>query len=340
MEIVLTLGNTDTMDQHKQLVENMILANSSFVRCCVSKASLEQHTNAINTVTEMYEKKTDKQLQIMMDVAIPKDKERIHISGYKMNISTGEAVIIQNNMNASNENIKTIAVEFPLMSYSVGDILRIGDNSCRLIVEKKLSEHALLCSSLDFSEITNGISIASIKGCIKHTDENIYTKNIALIRAIRPTRVALSYIENKDDVLEIQTQIEDVNYHPYIISKIETQKGIENLSEILTVSDEIMIARGCLAINIGLERLYDAQAYIAKICASQGIPCSIASNILKSMSGAWKSPSRADAIDMSIITHSGISSIIITNNISRSKECKNMLNYIEVALNTESYCLT
>ena len=57
----------------------------------------------------------------------------------------------------------------------------------------------------------------------------------------------MSFVRNRSNVEELRTLLMENNAsHIKIISKIENQEGIENLDEIIQVSDGVMVARGDL----------------------------------------------------------------------------------------------
>ena len=68
--------------------------------------------------------------------------------------------------------------------------------------------------------------------------------------------LALSYVRDEQDVLSVVDMlIEKGNNHIEIISKIENMSAINNLEEIVKVSDGVMVARGDLAIEVSFEKL-------------------------------------------------------------------------------------
>lgn len=91
---------------------------------------------------------------------------------------------------------------------------------------------------------------------------------------------------------------------------------IENTTEIRDVSTSIMIARGCLAVNVGAENLLKAQDDIVDKCIQTKEKLYIASNILKSFSSkVW--PTRSDICDAAYMIKSGIHNIIIIDPICK-----------------------
>ncbi|NEU36412.1 pyruvate kinase, partial [bacterium LRH843] len=63
--------------------------------------------------------------------------------------------------------------------------------------------------------------------------------------------IAASFVRRASDVLEIKQLLTDNNAsHIHIIPKIENQEGVDNIDEILEVSDGLMVARGDLGVEI------------------------------------------------------------------------------------------
>ena len=68
-----------------------------------------------------------------------------------------------------------------------------------------------------------------------------------------------------------------------VISKIEDQEGLKNLSEILDKSDGVLVARGDLGVEIAIEKLPRVQRRIIRLCAQQGKRVIVATHMLESM---------------------------------------------------------
>lgn len=144
----------------------------------------------------------------------------------------------------------------------------------------------------------------------------------------RPECIVLSYIETSNDVIEFKELLQYENYNPIIMSKIECYSAIKNIDAIIDVSDEIMIARGCLAINVGLENLLFSQDLTLNKCIEKKKKCCIASNILKSLSSSY-APTRAEICDLAHMVKEGVGNIVITDSISRSTRYKNVVEFIQ-----------
>lgn len=96
--------------------------------------------------------------------------------------------------------------------------------------------------------------------------------------------IAMSFVRSKENVEELRTYLKELGgEHIKIISKIENQEGIENLSEIIEASDGIMVARGDLGIEVPIEKLPTYQANMVRDTLAAGKFTIIATHLLESM---------------------------------------------------------
>ncbi|GIS36734.1 MAG: hypothetical protein Ct9H90mP8_1540 [Pseudomonadota bacterium] len=95
--------------------------------------------------------------------------------------------------------------------------------------------------------------------------------------------MALSFLRNRDTVLEVREMFRERGEQIKLIAKIENQEGVDNLEEIIQVTDGIMVARGDLGIEIDMEELPQIQRKIAYLCAKYGKRLIVATQMLESM---------------------------------------------------------
>ena len=108
--------------------------------------------------------------------------------------------------------------------------------------------------------------------------------------------LALSFIRNADEVKKVRSMLKEVGSTSKIISKIETQKAVKNIKEIIDASDGIMVARGDLGADLPFEKLPVVQDEIVCRCKDAGKPVIIATHMLESMT-EHPVPTRAEVTD-------------------------------------------
>jgi len=109
--------------------------------------------------------------------------------------------------------------------------------------------------------------------------------------------VALSFTRTKEDVEILRSEMKKRHVDAMIIAKIENQPALDHLSEIITASDGIMVARGDLGIETPIERLAYEQKNMIMECRKQRKPVIVATQMLQSMCDNPR-PTRAEATDV------------------------------------------
>jgi pyruvate kinase len=124
--------------------------------------------------------------------------------------------------------------------------------------------------------------------------------------------IAASFVRRPSDVLEITKILEEENAtHIQIVSKIENQEGIDNLDDILKVSDGLMVARGDLGVEIPTEDVPVVQKEMIKKCNALGKPVITATQMLDSMQHNPR-PTRAEASDVANAIYDGTDAIMLS----------------------------
>ena len=109
--------------------------------------------------------------------------------------------------------------------------------------------------------------------------------------------IALSFVREARDLMQLRELFGDKKPQPFVIAKIEDQEAIKNLDAIVHEADGIMVARGDLGIEIPYEELPIVQRRIVKMCLRHGKPVIVATHMLESMIES-PMPTRAEVTDV------------------------------------------
>ncbi len=124
--------------------------------------------------------------------------------------------------------------------------------------------------------------------------------------------VAASFVQCKEDILQLRRLLDKNGGESIkIISKIENVQGVENIDEIIEVSDGIMIARGDMGVEIPYEEVPVIQKMIIKKVYQVGKQVITATQMLESMIKNPR-PTRAEATDIANAVYDGTSAIMLS----------------------------
>lgn len=130
--------------------------------------------------------------------------------------------------------------------------------------------------------------------------------------------VALSFVRKKEDVYTVKSLLHSLKVSVPIISKIEKPQAIDNLDEILSVTDMIMVARGDMGVEVGNHLVPSIQKQIISKCNARGIPVITATQMLESMTEN-PTPTRAEASDVANAIWDGTDAVMLSGETASGK---------------------
>ena len=277
-KILATIGPSSI---DKKIMKKMIDVGMNAIRINTSHGNFEQYEKIIKNLRSI------KDIPIVLDTQGPEIRL---VSKKKYDVNIGKKVTI----GFSDESETYFTKNFS-QQVKKGDSVYVEDGILNLkVIEVK--DNALYLVALTEGRIRNGarVNIPEV-----NYDKDILSKNDKKVIKFGIKNnvdfIALSYTRDAKDVNYLRRKLENSDIG--IISKIENSKGVENIDEIIEVSEGIMVARGDLGVEISSEKLPLIQKKIIKKCNQKGKLVIIATQMLKSMENS-SIPTRAETSDV------------------------------------------
>ena len=326
MEVVATIKDRHDID----LVEKSRYLCSickKVYRCNLAKPMSEQHRNMLfDKLNEI--RNIDNDLKIMLDIPYPGKKVRIYCKTHSVRIKAdSEYTIIAGKEAEQLQGDLYITDELYSFCISEGDCLIYDMGQGGFQVKEQVSNNIIIVRALN-SFVLQSMKSLSL-GVVKEKAYGDVIDKICM--RIQPDYFAFSFVEQVTELTE--AIVAQKKYGFKIVSKIETELGINNLNEIVNVSDAIMLARGDLGINTPLNSLYNFEQKISHICNRYKRKYLIASGFMNSCITDYL-PSRSDMIDLAYALSLSPDGVVLNTDLVLTKRIESVLEYI--ARTTES----
>ncbi|MFK7697317.1 pyruvate kinase [Paenibacillus sp. HJGM_3] len=313
-KIVCTIGpSSESLPMLKQL----ITAGMNVARLNFSHGDFEEHGNRIRNIRQACQE-LNRTVAILLDTKGPEIRTgKLQADSYEL-VQDELLTLTTEEIVGDNRRISVTYKELP-KDVRVGSTILIDDGLIGLTV---VGIHA---SEIE-CRIVNGGTIKSKKGVnvpgVSISLPGITEKDANdIIFGIEQgvDFIAASFVRKASDVLEIRQLLERYNApHIQIISKIENEEGVNNLDEILEVSDGLMVARGDLGVEIPAEEVPLVQKNMIRKGNYVGKPVITATQMLDSMQRNPR-PTRAEASDVANAIFDGTSAIMLSGETAAGK---------------------
>ncbi len=313
-KIVCTLGPAS---QSEDVLRELILNGLNVCRFNFSHGSHEEHKGRIDMVKKVREE-LNKPIAILLDTKGPEirtgnfaDPEVLLEEGSEFTITMDEVV--------GTKEICTVSYKGLADDVKEGDSILIDDGLVGLRV-KSVENGNIKCIVENSGIVKNhkGVNVPGVKINLPAiTPKDISDIEFGIEEGI--DMIAASFVRKASDVLAIREILEKNNAGDVLIlSKIENQEGVENIDEILQVSDGIMVARGDLGVEIPTEEIPIVQKMIIKKCNELAKPVITATQMLDSMIRNPR-PTRAEVTDVANAIYDGTDAIMLSGETAAGK---------------------
>ncbi len=306
-KIVCTIG--PAIDHYDTLLE-LAKTGMNVVRFNFSHDVYENHARRMDLVRKVADE-NDYPLAIMMDTKGPKIRVG-KMEDDNVNFTTGDQVrIIKEEVIGNNERF-TINTPELFNDVKPGDYILIDDGKIRLNILKNDGDAGLLCEVANFGVIKTrkGCAVPGVKLSMPFISE-ADNADIRFACKMKVDYIAASFVRRKKDILQIREILEEEQWFPQIIAKIENQEGMDNLDEILEVADGIMVARGDLGLEVSPQLVPIFQKKMIEKANIAGKAVITATHMLESMMQNPR-PTRAEASDVANAILDGTDAIMLS----------------------------
>lgn len=308
-KIVCTIGPAS--EKVEQLVQ-MIDAGMNVARLNFSHGDFEEHGARIINIREA-SKRTGKMVAILLDTKGPEMRTHNMKDGL-VEFETGDVVRIS--MTEVEGTKEKFSITYPelINDIEVGTHILLDDGLIDLEItelDHANNEIVVLVQNPGILKNKKGVNVPGVSVNLPGiTDKDAADIRFGLKNDI--DYIAASFVRRASDVLEITQILEEENMtHVQIIPKIENQEGVDNIDEILKVSNGIMVARGDLGVEIPTEEVPIVQKALIQKCNQAGKPVITATQMLDSMQQNPR-PTRAEASDVANAIFDGTDAIMLS----------------------------
>ncbi len=200
----------------------------------------------------------------------------------------------------------------------IGDQILINDGLIRLTVKSK-KEKSIICQIINGGILTpkKGMNLPGMNLSTPSITEKDF-KDLEFVIKHRVDYIALSFVRNSNDVIELKSWLAKKGKKIPVIAKIEKKEAVENLYEIIHVADGIMIARGDLGVELPPQEVPVLQKSIIRQCNALGKLVITATQMLESMIQS-PVPTRAEASDVANAVWDGTDVVMLSGETSVGK---------------------
>ena len=293
-----------------EVFTKMVEAGANIARINFSHATIEEREQVVNTVKAV-RKNLNTHIGILYDTKGPEFRNGEVIP-------EGIELVPGKTIKVVKENVIGDNSQFSLNHPNAIDALEVGNT---ILLENGLMEIKVVEKYSDYlvCEVISGGRLFSRKS-LSAPGVNLNIPFISdvdredIIYACRHDGdfLAASFVQTPEDVLAIREILKSENREDMkIISKIESQMGMDNLEEIVKVSDGCMVARGDLGVEVPMSDLPICQKRIVKLCRQYKKMCIVATEMLESMKHNPR-PTRAEVTDVANAVYNGTDAVMLS----------------------------
>lgn len=306
-KIICTIGPSS---QDEEMLRKIIEAGMNVARFNFSHGDHEEHGMKLERVRRI-SRELNLPVAVLLDTRGPEIRLRDFENG-KEQLKAGQKFTLTTEEIMGTNERATITYKSLPGDVKPGDSILLDDGLVGLKVDEVVNGTEIVCTVQNDGPVSNhkGVNVPGVKLNLPFIDEK---DRADIVYACEKgfDFIAASFVRSKEDVLELREILKEHNSKIQIISKIESVQGIQNLDEIIEVSDGIMVARGDMGVEIPMEEVPSVQKMIIKKTIAAGKNVITATQMLDSMMKNPR-PTRAETSDVANAIYQGTSAIMLS----------------------------
>ncbi|MEK9199099.1 pyruvate kinase [Ureibacillus sp. 179-F W5.1 NHS] len=337
-KIVCTIGPAS---ESPEILAELMNAGMNVARLNFSHGSHEEHAVRIATIRDVAEK-LGKTVGILLDTKGPEIRTHTMENG-ELHLTQGQVIDISMTEVVGNEKRFSVTYDQLIEDVNQNDKILLDDGLIELRVLAKDMEEGLIHTIVENAGVLKnkkGVNVPGVSVKLPGiTEKDAQDILFGIEQGV--DFIAASFVRTPKDVLEIRELLEqNGGSHIQIIPKIENQEGVDNIDEIIEVSDGLMVARGDLGVEIPAEVVPLVQKSLIKKCNLVGKPVITATQMLDSMQRNPR-PTRAEASDVANAIIDGTDAIMLSGETAAGlypvESVRTMNNIAEYTENSLDY---
>jgi pyruvate kinase len=302
-KIVATLGPSSS---NEAVIERLFIAGADVFRINMSHTTPDQMARYVDAIRSI-ESRSNRPIGILADLQGPKLRLGTFATG-NADLAEGATFILDDESKPGDSNRVQLPHSEVLAALKPGDHLLVDDGKVRLKVTEASAKRAVAKVEVA-GRVSDrkGVSLPdSILTLSAITPKDYTDLEAALEKGI--DWIGLSFIQRPEDVAEAKKITRE---RAAIMAKIEKPQAIARLTEILELSDALMVARGDLGVEMPLERVPGLQKQITRSARQAGKPVVVATQMLESMITS-PVPTRAEVSDVATAIFDGADAVMLS----------------------------
>jgi pyruvate kinase len=314
-KIVATVGPATLKPD---VLRRLIQAGANTLRLNFSHGKQEDHEHSIHLIRQTAFE-LNKPVGILQDLQGPKIRLGKFACG-EISLKYDDPFIITSRLVECTQEISYVSYDKLAEEVPEGARILLDDGKVEMVVEKiDRASRDLHCRVVVGGVLSSnkGVNFPGVSLSVKAlTDKDRADLMFGLDRGV--DWIALSFVRNPQDILEIKDLIASAGKSVPVIAKIEKHEALEQIDAIFSLCDGIMVARGDLGVEIPAEEVPLVQKKLIATANKFGIPAITATQMLDSMVNNPR-PTRAEVSDVANAILDGTDAVMLSNETAVGK---------------------